>query len=83
LTGRRGTPTPRAQASNVDEFFPERGRLSAARAVCARCPVRTACLEYALAHGETFGIWGGLNERERRRERRRRHLRPNGRPPGN
>ena len=25
------------------------------------------CLEYALAHDERFGIWGGLSERERRR----------------
>jgi len=29
------------------------------------------CLEYALAHGEKFGIWGGLSERERRRLKRR------------
>jgi WhiB family redox-sensing transcriptional regulator len=30
------------------------------------------CLEYALANGEKFGIWGGLSERERRRLRRQR-----------
>jgi WhiB family redox-sensing transcriptional regulator len=29
-------------------------------------------LEYALANGEKFGIWGGLSERERRRIRRQR-----------
>ncbi len=29
------------------------------------CEVRHECLEYALAHDERFGIWGGLSERER------------------
>lgn len=45
-----------------------------ARMVCARCSVRSECLEYALANGEKFGIWGGLSPRERRRilEQRRR-----------
>jgi WhiB family redox-sensing transcriptional regulator len=36
--------------------------------------VRLECLEYALSHGEKFGIWGGLSERERRRVRRERAL---------
>jgi WhiB family redox-sensing transcriptional regulator len=35
------------------------------------CDVRQECLEYALAHDERFGIWGGLSERERRRLKRR------------
>jgi WhiB family redox-sensing transcriptional regulator len=38
-----------------------------AKAVCALCPVRQACLEFALAHREREGIWGGATERERRR----------------
>lgn len=38
-----------------------------ARKVCQGCPVRAQCLEYALAVGEDFGIWGGLDEDERRR----------------
>jgi WhiB family redox-sensing transcriptional regulator len=33
--------------------------------------VQAECLEYALANDERFGIWGGLDERERRRLRRR------------
>jgi WhiB family transcriptional regulator, redox-sensing transcriptional regulator len=37
-----------------------------AKAICARCPVRTECLEYALRIREPHGIWGGLNEFERR-----------------
>jgi WhiB family redox-sensing transcriptional regulator len=36
--------------------------------------VRDDCLEYALANGEKFGIWGGMSERERRRIRRQRAL---------
>jgi WhiB family redox-sensing transcriptional regulator len=36
--------------------------------------VREDCLEYALANGEKFGIWGGMSERERRRIRRQRAL---------
>jgi WhiB family redox-sensing transcriptional regulator len=35
------------------------------------CEVRAECLEYALAHDERFGIWGGLSERERRKLKKR------------
>ena len=45
---------------------------SAAKEICAVCPVREACLEYALTVREKFGVWGGLTERERRRVLRRR-----------
>ena len=34
--------------------------------MCARCPVRQPCLEYALSNRIVSGIWGGLTERERR-----------------
>jgi WhiB family transcriptional regulator, redox-sensing transcriptional regulator len=58
-----------------DLFFPERGASTReAKAVCRSCEVQGDCLEYALAHGEKFGIWGGLSERERRRVRRARAL---------
>ena len=42
--------------------------------MCGGCEVKTECLEYALRHGEKFGIWGGMSERERRRIRRQRAL---------
>ena len=49
-------------------FFPEKGgSVRAAKAVCAGCPVHAECLEYALAHDERYGVWGGTSERERRR----------------
>lgn len=58
-----------------DLFFPERGASTKeAKSVCKGCVVREDCLEYALANGEKFGIWGGLSERERRRIRRQRAL---------
>lgn len=37
-----------------------------AKAICATCLVRSACLDYAVTIGEPHGIWGGLNETERR-----------------
>ena len=43
-----------------------------ARALCRACPVQTACLEYSLAVQDPHGIWGGLNELERRRYLRKR-----------
>jgi WhiB family redox-sensing transcriptional regulator len=67
----------RANCLGVDPdlFFPERGASTReAKAVCHGCEVRLDCLEYALRHGEKFGIWGGLSERERRRVRRERAL---------
>jgi WhiB family redox-sensing transcriptional regulator len=39
----------------------------AAKEICGLCPVRTACLEHALAVRERDGVWGGATERERRR----------------
>jgi WhiB family redox-sensing transcriptional regulator len=41
-------------------------REAKAKAYCARCVVRERCLEYALAIREPHGVWGGLNELERR-----------------
>ena len=45
-------------------LLPRAGRSTReAKAVCRSCEVRVDCLEYPLAHGEKFGIWGGLSER--------------------
>lgn len=38
-----------------------------AKAVCAQCPIRQACLEHALTRREKEGVWGGATEKERRR----------------
>ena len=41
-------------------------REAQAKEICRTCPVRTPCLDYALSIREGNGIWGGLNEAERR-----------------
>lgn len=54
-------------------FFPEPGgSAAAAKAICAACPVRVPCAEFADATLAKAGVWGGLTEDERARERRRR-----------
>ena len=55
------------RGAGLDLFFPERGESAEpARRVCAACPVRQPCLDYAISNRITHGIWGGLTERERR-----------------
>jgi WhiB family transcriptional regulator, redox-sensing transcriptional regulator len=57
--------------TDPEAFFPEKGGSTReAKRICQGCEVRDACLDYALAHDERFGIWGGLSERERRRLKR-------------
>lgn len=54
-------------------FFPSDGvGVDRARAICAGCPVMSACLEHALEHRIEHGVWGGCSERERRRILKRR-----------
>ena len=58
----------RALCSQVspEAFFPEKGGSTReAKKLCLACDVRVECLDYAMTHGERFGIWGGLSERER------------------
>ncbi|MFJ1799026.1 WhiB family transcriptional regulator [Streptomyces sp. NPDC088180] len=42
-----------------------------AKAVCRRCPVMEACLDWALESGQDHGVWGGADETDRRRIQRR------------
>ncbi len=37
-----------------------------AKSICGQCDVRDACLDYAIGIREPHGIWGGLNEVERK-----------------
>ena len=56
-----------------DVFYPATDEeAEPAKAICAVCPVREPCLEYALANRERDGVWGGATERERRRMIRQR-----------
>lgn len=54
-------------------FFPSDGvGVEAAQRICAGCPVKSPCLEYALEQRVDHGVWGGASERERRRILKRR-----------
>jgi WhiB family redox-sensing transcriptional regulator len=60
-------PNESAFISEPRESAPQRhDRERRAKAVCARCPVREECLDYALRVREPLGIWGGLTDTERR-----------------
>lgn len=56
-------------------FFPSDGvGVEVARRICATCPVKAPCLEYALVNHIDHGVWGGASERERRRIARQRKI---------
>ncbi|MFF2731845.1 WhiB family transcriptional regulator [Streptomyces sp. NPDC058008] len=61
------------KTADADLFFPTVGggeaeqKTAAAKRLCAKCPVRAQCLQAALDAGEEFGVFGGLDRRERRR----------------
>lgn len=52
--------------SHFERKEDKEARESRAKAICASCTVRKPCLDYALRIREPHGIWGGLNEAERR-----------------
>jgi WhiB family redox-sensing transcriptional regulator len=63
LAACRGEPT--------STFFVEAGgNLTQARELCARCSVRSECLDYALEDCELVGCFGGTSQRERRAMRK-------------
>jgi WhiB family redox-sensing transcriptional regulator len=43
-----------------------RTRQARAKQICGGCPVLMECREHALRTKEPFGVWGGLDEDERR-----------------
>lgn len=68
----------RCRSMDTNVFFPPddvRGgarlrRERIAKTVCGQCPVLERCRIFALYSAETFGVWGGLSESERRRVKR-------------
>jgi WhiB family transcriptional regulator, redox-sensing transcriptional regulator len=60
----------RCLGADPELFYPpsesDDGSLEA-KAICAVCPVREPCLDHAINAREKQGVWGGLDERERRR----------------
>ena len=67
--------TTDSKGMTVELWFPERGQVKEvveqAKAICAECPAREACLDDALARGERDGIRGGTTPNERRSIKRR------------
>jgi WhiB family transcriptional regulator, redox-sensing transcriptional regulator len=63
--------------ADADLFFPMSPsgaaikQVARAKAICARCPIQRACLDYALDAGSIHGVWGGTTEADRRRLRQR------------
>jgi WhiB family redox-sensing transcriptional regulator len=50
----------------VSEVGPGARQVAAAKAVCAGCPVRARCLDYAVDNALDHGVFGGTTERDRR-----------------
>ena len=64
----RESASCRTMETNI--FFPGMGEPTGpAQSVCRKCPVSKICLLEALRTKESFGVWGGASERERRRLR--------------
>ena len=65
-------------AADPDLFFPiatgtvAAAQIGQAQRICARCPVRQECFDFAVRSGETHGVWGGTTPEERIRVRRQR-----------
>ena len=47
-------------------------REARAKGICGTCTVKRDCLDYAIRIREPHGIWGGLNEIERKQISERR-----------
>lgn len=61
-----------ALSQDPDLWFPAHGNRAGAeqaKAVCAECPARQPCLEWALKY-EREGVWGGTTPHERQKIRR-------------
>ncbi len=54
---------PPSHAERKDEKLAREAR---AKTICRDCHVRGDCLDYAIRIREPHGIWGGLNEIERK-----------------
>ena len=71
MVGLRGMPVRRCGAVVPGKEAGARALAAGpGRPICAQCEVRPECLAYAVETGQQEGIWGGLNEKERRELRR-------------
>lgn len=61
--------TAPVQQEQADRYFAAHRPSTAIVQACGACPVREACLKWALDHDEA-GYWGGVSETERRKMKR-------------
>jgi len=67
-------------SAEPEQFFPvgtagpSLREITTAKEICGRCPVIGECRDYAFETRQPFGIWGGMDEEERRAELARRDL---------
>ena len=67
---KKARANPVCMETDPELFFPETWvEARDAKKLCSTCPVRTACLAYAIETNQQDGIWGGLTPEERRRLR--------------
>ena len=67
------------RGQGFDTWFPTDDvgeQADGARRICAGCPVRLECLDYALNCSIRHGLWGGLSPEERAALNRRRGPQP-------
>lgn len=71
--GKRLSPVEAAHIFYPPEYTGRPQYDSRAKALCAVCPVVKQCLDYAISNNEV-GVWGGMEDKERRLEANRRDL---------
>lgn len=68
----------RCRDTDPDAFFPEgestQATYNQTARLCAECPVRVECLDFALTTNRADGMWGGTTPHQRERLRRERGL---------
>ena len=71
---------PACASVGGDFWFPENDassrntiEVATAKSICRRCPHQAECAEWGI-YNEAFGIWGGLNEGQRKLVRRERRI---------
>ena len=74
--------TDAACKGKTELMFPKEHKdisyIAQARQICAECPVKSDCLEYALQFppADMHGVWAGLTSRQLAAEQRRRGVAP-------
>lgn len=61
-------PEARCRDADPESFFPDvGGDVGPVKKICADCPVITKCFDAAVTNEESFGVFGGSSENDRRK----------------